>query len=190
MMIKKIPLLFIFAVLGSSLFSEDANLEEAVKSLLDNALRINIEARILPNNAKPVWNTKSTELTIPGRSVAVKLIGDNLRVYAIFTPYRMQNGNILLVAQGQVWLTEAPDKEVKYLSTFKSIPITLGEKVLFFPLGISTKLPSRKFFNVELEIQIVPYKEKSKAEQTDVSIPIPKKALDKASKTIKEKDSP
>ena len=186
-MVKKIPLLFILTVLGSSLFSEDANLEEAVKSLLDNALRINIEARIFPNNAEPVWDTKSTELTIPGRSVAVKLIGKNLRVYAIFTPYRMRNGNILLIAQGQVWLTEVADKEVKYLSTFKSIPITLGEKVLFFPLGVSPKFSSKKFFNVELEIQIVPYKEKDK---TDVSIPVPKKAPDTASKTIKEKDIP
>ncbi|MCD6120463.1 MAG: hypothetical protein J7K04_01340 [Spirochaetales bacterium] len=186
-MVKKIPLLFILTVLSGSLFPEDANLEEAVKSLLDSALRINIEARILPNDEKPVWNTKSTELTIPGRSVAVKLIGENLRIYAIFTPYKMRNGNILLVAQGQVWLTEMPDKEVKYLSTFKSIPITFGEKVVFFPLGVSSKLKSKKYFNVELEIQIVPYKEKAKA---DVSIPVPEKASNVAPAIIKEKDIP
>ncbi len=161
-MIKRLLPLLILSSLWNSVYADDINLEKALRSLLDNALRINIEARILPNNKNPVWNSKSTELTIPGRSVAVKLIGDNLRVYAIFTPYKMDNGGILLVAQGQVWLTEVPAKDVKYFSTFRSIPVTLGEKILFFPLGFSSELASKKYFNIELEIQIVPYKAAAK----------------------------
>ncbi len=143
------------------------NLENAIRKILDNALMIKIEARLLPDGKKAIWNQKSEELTIPGRSVAVKLVGENLTIYAIFTPYKMENGNLLLVAQGQVWLTEEPQKEVKYLTTFKSIPISLGEKVVFFPLGFprGNKLASKKYFNIELEIQIVPYKARDKAKQ-------------------------
>ncbi len=139
------------------------SLEGAIKKILDNALMIKIEARLLPDGKKAVWNQKSEELTIPGRSVAVKLIGENLTIYAIFTPYKMENGNLLLVAQGQVWLTEEPQKEIKYLTTFKSIPISLGEKIVFFPLGFpkGNRLASKKYFNIELEIQIVPYKGKA-----------------------------
>ncbi|NOY08892.1 MAG: hypothetical protein GXP33_08625 [Spirochaetes bacterium] len=167
MMIKRLLPLLILSLSWNSVYADDINLEKALKSLLDNALRINIEARILPNDENPAWNSKSTELTIPGRSVAIKLIGDNLRVYAIFTPYEMDNGNILLVAQGQVWLTEVPAKDVKYFSTFRSIPVTLGEKILFFPLGFSSKLTSKKYFNIELEIQIVPYKAAKKTGKKD-----------------------
>ena len=162
---KRFITILLLTLLVSSLYSEDVDLESAIRTLLDNALMINIEARILPPDKEPIWNTKSSELTIPGRSVAVKLVGENIRVYAIFTPYNLENGNILLVAQGQVWLSDTPEKEVKYLSTFRSIPITLGEKVLFFPLGFSDKLANKKHFNIELEIQIVPYKSYKKDNQ-------------------------
>ncbi len=154
--------------MAQEIYAEDTakssdNLESAIKKILDNALMIKIEARLLPDGKNAIWNQKSEELTIPGRSVAVKLVGGNLTIYAIFTPYTMDNGNLLLVAQGQVWLTEEPEKEVKYLSTFKSIPVSLGEKVVFFPLGFpkGNKLASKKYFNIELEIQIVPYKKKT-----------------------------
>ncbi len=145
------------------------NLESAIKKILDNALMIKIEARLLPDGKKAIWNQKSEELTIPGRSVAVKLVGENLTIYAIFTPYKMENGNLLLVAQGQVWLTEEPQKEIKYLTTFKSIPISLGEKIVFFPLGFpkENKLASKKYFNIELEIQIVPYRSKNRSKAKD-----------------------
>jgi hypothetical protein len=142
--------------------TQEMNLKDALQELLSNALQINISARLLPADREPVWNVESSKLTIPGRAVRVRLDGDNVRIYLICTPYVQDNGDILLVAQGQVWFSEPPEKEVKYFSTFYSIPVSFGEKVLFFPLGQPDVAGQKDFFNIEMEIQIVPYKVKEK----------------------------
>ena len=113
---------------------------------------------MLPSDQKPIWNAESTKLTLPGRSIRVRLDGDNVRIYLICTPYVQDNGEVLLLAQGQVWFATPSDNEVKYSSTFSSIPVSFGEKVLFFPLGISDEEARRRgVVNVEVEIKIVPY---------------------------------
>ncbi len=144
---------------------QEMDLKDALSELLSNALQVTISARVLPADEKPVWNVESTKLTIPGRSVKVRLDGDNVRIYLVCTPYMQENGDILLLAQGQVWLTEPPEKEVKYFSTFYSIPVSYGEKILFFPLGLADEMAKKqasKSFNIELEIQIVPYNKEKK----------------------------
>jgi hypothetical protein len=91
----------------------------------------------------------------------VRLDGENVRIYLICTPYLQDDGDVLLLAQGQVWFTEPLDKENRYFSTFYSIPVSFGEKVLFFPLGLSDADAQQKnHFNIELEIKIVPYEKK------------------------------
>jgi hypothetical protein len=139
--------------------AEEMNITEALQALLDNALEVRISARILPADAeKEAWTAESTRLTIPGRSVKVRLEGDNVEIYLVCTPYVQENGEVLLLSQGQVWFTEPPEKNAKYFSTFYSIPVTYGEKVLFFPLGMSeTAAKDPGYFNIELEIVIVPY---------------------------------
>jgi hypothetical protein len=151
------PLLLAAAAVAAR--AEDLNITEALRALLDNALEVRISARILPAEAeKEAWTAASTKLTIPGRSVKVRLEGDNVQIYLVCTPYRQENGDMLLVSQGQVWFTEPPERTAKYFSTFSSIPVSYGEKVLFFPLGMSeTEAPEPGYFNIELQIVIVPY---------------------------------
>jgi hypothetical protein len=143
--------------------------KEALKELLSKALTVTVSARILPPDAQtetPIWNAESTKLTIPGRSIKVRLDGDNVRIYLICTPYLQDNGEVLLLAQGQVWFTEPQDNENRYVSTFYSIPVSYGEKVLFFPLGVSNPDQTKKqHFNIELEIKIVPYEKKQPQQQ-------------------------
>ncbi len=142
----------------------DTDPKEALQELLSKALTVTVSARILPPDAQeetPIWNAESTKLTIPGRSIKVRLDGDNVRIYLICTPYLQDNGEVLLLAQGQVWFTEPQDNENRYVSTFYSIPVSYGEKVLFFPLGVSSEdQPQKSHFNIELEIKIVPYEKK------------------------------
>lgn len=135
------------------------DLKEALHALLANALEVHVSVRVLPSDQKPIWNVQSKKVTLPGRPIKVRLDGDNIRIYLICTPYVKDSGEVLLLAQGQVWLSQPPAKEVKYFNTFYSIPLTFGEKVLFFPLGFSSGEVSgqEEFFNVELEIKIVPY---------------------------------
>ncbi|GAH77379.1 unnamed protein product, partial [marine sediment metagenome] len=89
--------------------------------------------------------------------------GKDLRIDVVFTPYQEEDGKLLLVAQGQVWLMEAPEKETRYISSFKSIPISLGEKVLFFPLGFSREITRKESFTIQLEIEVLAYKDLEEA---------------------------
>jgi hypothetical protein len=159
-----VPLLLALAVAQAQAQDTEDDPKEALQQLLSKALTITISARVLPPETQedaPVWNAESTKLTIPGRSIKVRLDGDNVRIYLICTPYVQDSGEVLLLAQGQVWLTEPTDKEATYYSTFYSIPVSFGEKVLFFPLGLADAETQQKdFFNIELEIKIVPYEPK------------------------------
>lgn len=152
------------AALGPGLWAQGTDLQhlfedESLQSLIDKALQLNITAKVLPPGHEPGWNSASRKVTIPGRSVAVRLVGDNIRVEAVFTPYQEESGSILLLAQGQVWFSDLDGERTRYLTTFQSIPVSWGEKVLFFPLGVSPKLGDQKTFSIRLEVEVLPYKE-------------------------------
>lgn len=160
-----IPLVLFVASIAE-VSADDTDLQAGIELLRNSTMKVNMSARVLPYNDKPIWN--STKVTIPGRALKFRLDGDNIHIYLICTPYIQDDGKILLLSQGQVWLSETPENEVMYSSTFYSVPLAWGEKVLFFPLGISqediaqkvTKEDmEKKVFNLELEIQIVPYEQ-------------------------------
>lgn len=139
---------------------QEEETHEMLKALMDEALRINIVARILPSDERSNFNVEKSRLTIPGRPVVVQFMGDNIIINAILTPYLKEDGRIILVAQGQVWTTETEpqaEKPVRYLSSFKSLPISLGEKVFFFPLGVPQDVTRSDVFSIALEIEIVPF---------------------------------
>ncbi|MBN2552419.1 MAG: hypothetical protein JXB06_06600 [Spirochaetales bacterium] len=157
-----LPALFLLCLVSAG--AQDGDLErffqdEDLESLIDKALQLQITAKVLPQDQQPVWNTQSKKITIPGRSVAVRLVGDNIRIDVVFTPYQEESGTLLLVAQGQVWFSEAPDAKTTYLTTIQSIPVSWGEKVLFFPLGFSKELANTQTFNIQLEVEIYPYRD-------------------------------
>jgi hypothetical protein len=163
-MIRRILVLLLFVFGLVSVGAQDNELErffedEDLESLIDEALQLHITATVLPPDRQPVWNSQSKKLTLPGRSVAIRLVGDNIRIDVVFTPYQEENGNLLLVAQGQVWFSEAPDAKTTYLTTIQSIPVSWGEKILFFPLGFSSELAQASTFNIQLEVEIYPYKD-------------------------------
>ncbi len=154
------PLLLVLAAFNAFPEGREPDPKEALQSLLSNALQVTVSARVLPSDEKPIWDAQSTRLTLPGRSIRVRLDGENVRIYLDCTPYVQDNGEILLLAQGQVWFVTGSDSELTYSSTFSSIPVAFGEKVLFFPLGISSAQAEQKGgVNVEMEIKIVPFKD-------------------------------
>ena len=163
------PIILAIAVAQAGGQSQSADTEpdpkEQLQQLLSKALSVTVSAKVVPPAAgdeeAPVWNAESTKLTLPGRSIKVRLDGDNVRIYLICTPYVQDDGEVLLLAQGQVWLTGGPESENKYYNSFYTIPVSFGEKVLFFPLGVAeSDKQDRKYFNIELEIKIVPYEQK------------------------------
>ena len=91
-----------------------------------------------------------------------RLVGENIRIDVVFTPYQEEDGNLLLVAQGQVWYSEVSEVskvKTRYLTSIQSLPVSLGEKVLFFPLGVSNEEAGTKTLNIQLEVEIFPYRE-------------------------------
>ena len=152
-----------FLLLLNSVFiastQENGNVEDLLKALEQEALKINIVAHVLPPLAEPVLKTESSKLTLPGRPVVIQIRGENILINATLTPYLHENGKIILVAQGQVWFTESSEEQdVKFFSSFKSIPTSFGEKVFFFPLGVPQDFAGSNLFNLALEIEIVPFK--------------------------------
>ncbi len=145
-------LLMVFSL--PSLFAEE--IEDIIRKLEESALQVHITARVKQKDNVSVWHMYISKVTISGKTVNVKLSGDDILVYANITPYTKGKNSILLVAQGQVWLTSPNSKKVEYTSTIKSLPITAGEKVLFYPLGVAAPSDSNHFL-IELEIQVTPY---------------------------------
>jgi len=163
-LIRRFLIIIPFTICLASLGAQGNDLErffqdETLDSLIDKALQLQITAKVLPPGEQPVWNSLSRKVTIPGRSVALRLVGDNIRIDVVFTPYQEENGNLLLVAQGQVWFCEAANTKTKYLTTIQSIPVSWGEKVLFFPLGVSHEFADPPTFNIQLEVEIFPYRD-------------------------------
>lgn len=139
-------------------------LREELEALFDRALQLEISARITTlDGEQVVWNMDLTRVTLAGRAVQVRLDGSNITVLAEFTPYVQDDGSLILVAEGRTWLSGEDEEAVSYRTSFKSLPIRLGEPVLFFPLGnrpVTAMSESRdEQFNIELEINVVSYGE-------------------------------
>jgi hypothetical protein len=154
-----LPLLF--AALAAQAQSQES-LSEAFEMLEKKALAVHITARVVEDGEQAVWNMELTRFTISGRSVTIRLEGSNVVVVATFTPYRETGDSLLLVAQGQTWITTSEGERVKYRTAFESLPMRLGEPAVFLPLGdkpLDVNLDTERYgvFNIELEINIEPY---------------------------------
>ena len=131
-----------------------SSIEDALRSALDDQLEIKIGLSLTQPDQLTTWNTQQSELTISGRSVNVDVTGSNLRIHAVFTPYLDAAGGLELVAQGQVWLDDGPETPARYVATYRSVPLSLGEKLLFFPLGVADVAAE---VTLKLEVEIVRY---------------------------------
>ena len=153
----KAPLMRKMTIVASLVFLSIGNLsaidiEDAVELLQDRALVVRIIARVTEYGRETVWDMELTEITISGRAVQIQLEGGGMTARAQFTPYE-SGQSIMLVAQGQIWVANEDSSEVTYRSAFESLPVTLGESVIFFPLGEQNR-DDADTLNIELEVRI------------------------------------
>lgn len=139
-------------------------IDDVLRAILDQALAVSIVARVTENGRETVTSYELTQVTISGRAVRLRLEGGNLTIVAEFTPYENDDQSILLLAEGQVWLTTPQSETVQYRTSQKSIPIELGETVLFYPLGRTFDVDLHDVegddedqLNIELQVQVAPY---------------------------------
>jgi len=150
-MMKACSLLSLALLSVAPVFSQE---NPASQELIDKALFVSIDAKIVSQDRSANWSFRAVKITIPGKPVLVQIKGKNITLNLVFTPYQQENEKqVLLVAQGQIWLKEAGTGEAKYLTTLKSIPVVLGEKIRFYPLGMG----DTETFTIQLEIEIIRY---------------------------------
>ena len=119
---------------GASLPAQDRSLADMLPGLREQAVVLDIVARVVERDQEEVWNSSNSKVTIPGRPVGIKLVGANVVVAVQFTPYLRRSGPNFLVAQGQIWV-EVPGQGIHYQTTIQTIPLDFGEPIFFFPLG-------------------------------------------------------
>jgi hypothetical protein len=146
---------FLFLAANTAVTAQDIEdpLEKMIPGLRDQAVVLNIIARIVETNEGEIWNSANSKVTIPGRPVSIRIIGENIVISAQFTPYMQESGKSILVAQGQIWIND-PDKGIRYQSTMQTIPLEYGEQLYFFPLG---KVESGNDTRIEIQLELNPY---------------------------------
>jgi len=103
------------------------------------AMIIDIDARVLEKEQITWKSEPKKEITFPGNPVSIKLMGSNVVVSVLFTPFIYRNGKKVIVAQGQIWIDD-PNKGMCYYTSIQTIPMEFGEPIYFFPLGSSQQL--------------------------------------------------
>ena len=151
---KRLALIFgIILTLGYAGAAED--LEDILEAVDEKIYSVHIHARVYESGEISTWDMEVKKFTIAGKKVTVRLEGENVLVVADLTPYIQSDDTVLLVAQGEVWITTPQDEQVKYSSVIKSLPIEYGDKVYFYPLGVGK---IKDAFIIELEIEVNPYR--------------------------------
>jgi hypothetical protein len=135
------------------IFPQNTALEEMLPGLKERAVVLDIVARVVEENQQEVWNATNSKVTLPGRPVGLRLVGENIVVAVQFTPYFRNDGNNVLVAQGQIWVN-VPNEGIRYQTTMQTIPMKFGEQIYFFPLG-SVKSPDEA--HIEIRLALHPY---------------------------------
>ena len=140
--------------------NEAPPIEEVIPGLRDQALILDINARVVEKNMVEIWNEVHKRVTIPGRPVGLKLVGANIVVAVQFIPYLRRRGPNVLVAQGQIWV-DIPGRGMSYQTTMQTIPLEFEEPIYFFPLG-DTKHEDEA--HIEIILTMRPYKNAASAE--------------------------
>jgi hypothetical protein len=138
-------------------------LERLLPRFQKTAVSMRILARILSESDEEIWKTEYDKHTIPGRPVALRLVGTNIAVAVQFTPYLRPDNQWVLVAQGRLWL-ENSSKGLRYETTLQTIPVKLGEQVYYFPLG--SNRPEGGDY-IEISVELSPYTGDSEAEKPE-----------------------
>ncbi len=135
--------------------SGDATVQNLLPRFRGRAVVMDIDARILDND-EVTWNETHQKITIPGRPVEIKLIGENLVVVARFTYIRHRGDRKkFLVAQGQTWMAD-PKQGINYRTSVQTIPLEFDETIYYFPLG---QLKPEAGPSIEVILTMHPYED-------------------------------
>lgn len=105
----------------------------------DRPLEIRLSINVVTQDGHILMKLDQLQPTAAGRGVGVKLEqADQLRIEALFTPVWRTETELTLHAQGRIWVGDPHGGgygEDPVASTYRAMPVALGDTVLFFPLG-------------------------------------------------------
>jgi len=139
------------------IFSASINIEaqeQQASAVRSGSLVLNIDARVLDDEQVMIWNEITRKITIPGNPVGIQLVGSNIVVSVLFTPFIRREGGNVLVAQGQIWINDS-ERGISYHTSIQTIPMDFSEPIYFFPLGTSQQISS----TIEIILTVNPYSE-------------------------------
>ncbi|MDR2729720.1 MAG: hypothetical protein LBB81_02345 [Treponema sp.] len=142
---------FFLVTAGLRVYCEDPQAITMMPGMRGHTLILNVDARVLDNKLV-VWHETNSRVTIPGNSVGIRMVGDNLVILMQFTPFILRNGQKTLVAQGQIWI-DIPNEGINYYTSIQTIPIEFNEPVYFFPLGSAKPTDA----SIEIMLTVNPY---------------------------------
>jgi hypothetical protein len=157
----------LFLAVNAAVSAQEPSLEELLPGLKDQAVVLEMVARVVEQNQHEVWNSVNSKVTIPGRPVGLKLVGANVVVAVQFTPYLRRNGHNMLVAQCQIWV-DVPNEGISYQTTMQAIPLDFGEQIYFFPLG---SVDSQNEARIEIMLELKPYVEGRDGKPAEINMP-------------------
>ena len=124
-------------------------------SIMDQILAISVDAKVTNDKNEKIWGMEHKTLTVSGRSVSIKLEGANIEVYSYLTPYNQEDDTLLLVAHGEILVADPKTHEKHHYSGMDSIPVKLGEKAIFFPLGLADPSITRDMtLSIEITVDL------------------------------------
>ena len=138
-----------------ALAQEEDPLDDILEYLRGKTFSVHIVIRLLDGNEVIVWDVEHSDVTVAGRALNVRLVGEDIVIDAFITPFGSVDTNLMLVAYGQLWVTDGPDEGLRYESFMKSLPVESGERIIFFPLGVAVD-NNTNIYTIELEIQLIP----------------------------------
>ena len=138
----------LFIAVQSAVLAQRVSIEE-VPELWERAIVMHCISRIVENNENVVWDSTYSRVTLPGRPVAVQLVGANLVIIVQFTAFVRPFEQYVLLAHVQTWIS-IPSEGISYHTSLQTIPVELNEIVLFLPLG-----PTEDSDEARIEIQVV-----------------------------------
>jgi hypothetical protein len=97
--------------------------------------KFNFACRLIErSDQKTLWHNEVEKLITAGTAQTIRLNGINSVIRINFTPYRNPDNSITLQAVSQVWM-QTEDGRLSYCVFVNSIPITMSEETVFYPLG-------------------------------------------------------
>jgi len=126
---------------------------EELPAFRERAIVLQIITKVEQSNKK-TWTASSSKVTIPGRPVNIKLVGENIVIEIQFTPF-LKQGKYTLVAQSQIWI-DIPEKGVSYKTVSHSMAIDFKEPIVILPLGSN---PASDNPTIELNLTMYRYGE-------------------------------